>query len=194
MSKRKFFKPFLKIFTVFLTVAVFTACVVFICFAIEKKYIYPLKYKEEITFYANKYGIKESLIFAVVKVESGFNENAVSSKNAIGLMQITEKTASYIAKLKGVENYDLKDIKCNLDFGVFYIKYLTGKFRNTEVMLTAYNAGEGNVAFWLTDKRYSLDGITLNKIPYAETEAYVKKIRKTMTKYQKLYGNIVDKT
>ncbi len=158
------------------------------------KYVYPLEYKREVFYYADAYGLERALVFAVIKTESSFNKNAESNKGAIGLMQITESTGAYIAKRKGVSNYDLKDIECNIDFGCYYIKYLTERFARQETALIAYNAGEGKVREWLNDKRYSKDGKRLIKIPYKETREYIEKINQNFSKYKKLYGNILDKS
>lgn len=47
------------------------------------KMIYPKDYQDIITVYANKYNVEDNLIFALIKAESNFDENAVSHKNAI---------------------------------------------------------------------------------------------------------------
>lgn len=158
-----------------------------------KKHVYPLEYKDEIIYYADQYDLDRALVFAVIKTESSFDKNAQSSKGAKGLMQITDSTGAYIAKKKGVVNYDLYDVKCNIDFGCYYIRYLIDRFSDKETALIAYNAGEGKVRQWLNDKQYSLDGKKLEKIPYKETEEYIKKIKQNFSKYKNLYGNILDK-
>ena len=159
---------------------------------LERK-IYPLSYKEEIFAASFKYGVAAELIFSVAKNESGFNANAVSDKGAVGIMQITPSTAEYIAKIRGIKEYDLKDAAINLDFGTYYLKYLSGKFYGVKEVAAAYNAGEGTVNKWLKNKEYSKDGKTLNFIPYKETAAYVDKIIFSINKYKKLYGKLLDK-
>jgi len=53
--------------------------------------------------------------------------------------------------------------------------------------VAAYNAGPANVSEWLADKRYSKNGKTLDKIPFAETETYVKRVMENVEKYGFLY-------
>ena len=161
------------------------------CTAIN--YLYPIHYKEIVYEYADYYGIDRTLVFSIIKVESDFNQNAQSNAGAIGLMQITESTGKYIANMMQVENYDLKDETVNVEFGCYYLKYLTNKFKITDTAIAAYNAGEGNVSLWLKNSEYSNDGKTLKYIPFLETREYVKKINQTFSKYKKLYGNILDK-
>ena len=172
-------KIILKIFAVILVVfwLIFVAATVFTAF--EKKYVYPLLYKEEITAAANRYGLDAALLFGVVKTESGFNAGAVSDKGAVGLMQITPSTGEYIAERRGIEKYDLSDAATNLDFGAYYLKYLSESFCGITEIAAAYNAGEGTVRTWLKNKEYSPDGRTLKTIPYGETYVYVKKICKS---------------
>lgn len=164
-------------------------------FLTERKFLYPLsEFKDEIISFAGKYDIETALVFAIVRTESGFKPDAVSEKGAKGLMQMTEKTASYVADLKGEREYDIINPKTNLDFGCYYYKYLEKKFENRDVCLAAYNAGEGKVNIWLKDNRYSTDGKTLISIPLKETRDYVLKVNKSLIKYKKLYPNIVDKS
>ncbi len=160
---------------------------------LQKKVFYPLKFKEEIVKYSNKYSLDIALVFSVVKCESSFNPKAVSDKDAYGLMQITKPTARYIAQKLKVDDYDLFNAETNLNFGCYYLSYLYKRFSDTDTVIIAYNAGEGNVSNWLRNKNYSFDGVTLDKIPFPETRLYLKEINKTLSKYKNLYGNIVDK-
>ena len=127
------------------------------------------------------------LIMAVIRAESNFDIAAVSSKNAKGLMQIKDETFSFVCEkysLTDLDEDDIFDPSINVRVGVLYLKYLKEKFGDTTTALCAYNAGEGVVAEWLKDTRYSSDKKTLIYIPYDETRSYIKKIRF----YFKVYG------
>lgn len=149
---------------------------------------YPLKYEKQINELCRVYGLEKTLVYAVIREESGFNEQACSGAGAIGLMQLTPATAQYVAKMKGQTEYDIYLPQTNLDFGCYYLKYLLVKFKNTDTAICAYNAGEGNVLLWLKNKDYSLDGKTLRKIPFKETSEYLKKVNLAQKKYKKIYG------
>ncbi len=156
-------------------------------------YLYPLKYREEIIEISDFYGVDRALIFATVNVESRFDKNARSNKGAKGLMQITDDTATFIAKSIKAYSYDIYDVKTNLSFGCYYIKYLIDRFGGERLAMIAYNAGEGNVKNWLLNPKYSKDGKTLSQIPFKESREYIEKIEKSLIKYKKLYSKIVDK-
>ena len=189
----KFFKKLYKILTVFLAVCWVAMGIAILGRVVLRSYFYPVRYKEEVFEYADYYGLERALVFSVIKVESGFNEDAKSHAGAVGLMQITEDTGAYIASKLGVENYNLTDVKTNINFGCYYIKYLFLRFKDMNTALIAYNAGEGNVSLWLMNNEYSDDKITLKSIPFNETRDYIKKINENFSKYKKLYGNILDK-
>lgn len=157
--------------------------------ALIKKHFYPQKFKAQVEESSVKYNIDKNFIYAVIKVESGFDKKAISSKGAMGLMQITPKTAEYIAKLKGenTEQIDLFNENINIDYGAFYLRYLLDKFKCLESAICAYNAGEGKVKGWLKNKEFSDNGITLKIVPYLETNEYLKKILLTFSKYKKYY-------
>lgn len=182
-----------KIYSVIMYVCWVVILLFFGFFGIYRTYAYPIKYKNEIFLAADEFGLERALILAVIKEESGFNSSALSSAGAVGLMQIKEETGKYIADKMGIEQYELSDAKTNIRFGCYYLKYLSKKFKETSTVLAAYNAGEGNVSLWLGDSEFSPDGIRLTKIPFKETEEYIKKIEKSFAKYKKLYGNILDK-
>lgn len=109
--------------------------------------------------YSFKYELDPELIKAVIKVESNYNPRAVSSKGAIGLMQLLPSTA----KLMGVNNpYNIKE---NIYGGCKYLKYLLEEFSgDLKLALAAYNSGKETVLQY--------KGIP----PFKETINYVKKV------------------
>ena len=60
------------------------------------------------------------------------------------------------------------------------------RFEDVDVVICAYNAGETVVRSWLNDNYYSNDGKTLSKIPYQETQNYLKKVKYNQNVYRKI--------
>ncbi len=116
-------------------------------------------YVREITEAANRYGVPERLVTAVIRAESGFNPRAVSRKGARGLMQLMPSTAAGL----GVRNsFDPRE---NIDGGVRHLRGLLDRFPgNLPFAIAAYNAGEKAVLAY--------GGIP----PYLETQDYVGKV------------------
>lgn len=150
--------------------------------------LFPMDYADTIEKYADEYGLSKYLVSGVIYAESGFNEKAHSGL-ARGLMQLTDETAFWIAEKLGIEyEADMaEDPETNIKMGCYYLSYLIDKYENTETALAAYNGGMGNVSKWLCDKNYSSDGKTLFKVPYAETEKYVKRVTFFTKIYSRLY-------
>jgi len=178
-----------KIFKIVIVVLVLAAVLVgllrLMCF------LYPNKYKSSVEKYSDIYNISEDMVYAVIKAESNFLSSALSTKGAKGLMQIMDTTAVWSAEKIGMENFDngnlfLPDI--NIQIGCFYLSYLLDMYSgNEENALAAYNAGYKNVNSWLKNEKYSKDGKNLDKIPYPETEKYVKKVKRNIKIYDFLY-------
>lgn len=153
---------------------------------------HPLKYTAYVERYASEYGIQPTLVYAVIKTESGFRADAVSNVGARGLMQIMEDTFDWIKFRLGdeeTEYYDMYDPETNIRYGCYLLGFLLDEFGQTNEAMAAYHAGRGNVNDWLSDKRYSSDGIHLDVIPIADTAHYVNKINKAMDNYVRLYNN-----
>ena len=160
------------------------------------KIIYPKTYNEIVTTYAEKYEVDSNLIFAVIKAESNFEENAVSSKSAIGLMQIVENTALDVARKNNIEikqeniKEELLNVDNNINIGTKYLETLLKKYNNLEVALAAYNAGIGTVDNWINKGIINKDGSDIEKIPYKETNNYVRKILRDYKIYKEIYKEI----
>lgn len=148
----------------------------------------PLKYEGYIEKYAEEYKLDKYLVMAVIRAESSF-DHAAHSGIARGLMQITDDTAKWIAGQLKLDYYEdmVEEPETNIKMGCYYLSYLKNHYNNTETALAAYNAGMGNVASWLSDSRYSSDGVTLYEIPYGETKRYVQRVKKLAVIYEKLY-------
>ncbi len=135
-------------------------------------------------------GVEQSLVYAVIRTESGYREDVVSSAGAVGLMQIKPSTAEFICEREKIvfETERLLEGEYNIVLGTRYLLYLREKFERDDTVLAAYNAGEGTVRQWLQDEKFSSDGITLAQIPYPETAAYIKKVGKFKKIYEFLYS------
>lgn len=185
-----------------LIVLVILAIAVILGFAFDilitqiEKIIYP-KPDEYITFvekYSTEYGVPENMVYAVIKTESGFDSSAVSNKGAVGLMQMMPETFEWLTKDILREHLSagmLYDPETNIKYGTYYLSRLYNRFGDWDTALAAYNGGEGRVSDWLDDSRYSQDGkkLIVNNIPpeYSETENYVVKVNKALSKYNNLY-------
>lgn len=158
------------------------------------KYIestYPLKYQNYVERYAAENHLDKYFVYAVIRTESGFDPSAESNVGARGLMQIMEDTFDWI-KFKSEDEeevyYDMYDAETNIKYGCRLLGYLMEEFGDIEVVAAAYHAGRGNVNEWLSNKKYSKDGVHLDEIPISDTAHYVDKIKKAMDKYVKMYG------
>jgi soluble lytic murein transglycosylase-like protein len=112
---------------------------------------------------AERHGLSPDLLHSVIRVESNYNPYAISSKGALGLMQLIPSTARRF----GVANaFDPAE---SIEGGAKYLRYLLDYFAGDQVLaLAAYNAGEGAVL------KYG--GVP----PYPETRNYVTQVSKQM--------------
>jgi soluble lytic murein transglycosylase-like protein len=128
----------------------------------------PAGIDEAVVRIAAEHSLSPQLIHSVIKVESNYNPHAISSKGALGLMQLIPATARRF----GVT--DVFNPVQNIQGGAKYLRYLLDLYHNNfPLALAAYNAGEAAVA------RYG--GVP----PFAETRNYLVLVARRLAEAKK---------
>ena len=151
---------------------------------------YPIKYSEAVETGCRLNDLPPALVYAVIRTESGFNPDAVSSVGATGLMQITKDTHHWVLFKLGEEAKSsdlLFDCDENIRIGTALLRLLLDEFDSVENALCAYHAGWGNAKSWLSSPEISPDGTQIENIPFGDTERYVRKVLETQKIYENLY-------
>jgi soluble lytic murein transglycosylase len=134
-----------------------------------------------------------SLVHAITRQESLFNQRAISRAGARGMMQLMPATASSVAKKLGLEQNTgrlLTDPVYNMTLGSTYLQSRLDVFGGNHVLAVAsYNAGAGNVGKWIAlngDPRDpSVDVIDwIEQIPFKETRDYVMRVLENAVVYK----------
>ena len=121
----------------------------------------PVQRVDPVEAAATRLGLPPEFVKSVARIESAFQQKAISPKGAIGVMQLMPATAREL----GVDPHDAEQ---NIEGGTRLLRDLLLKYQNepdqVRRALAAYNAGAGAVA------RYN------GTPPYAETQNYVNKV------------------
>lgn len=153
---------------------------------------YPLLYQDYIDQHSAANGLDPALVAAIIYNESRFDPEAVSYLGARGLMQIMEDTGSWIAGHLGEKSEYTGDLlfvpEFNIRYGTWYLGYLSRLFDGDMVRMAAgYHAGQNRVQSWLDNPEYSADGVTLDVIPFSDTDTYVQRVVNTYEIYYRHY-------
>lgn len=110
----------------------------------NKGYEVPDSVATAIAAAAEKHGVDPQVAFGLVRLESGFRNEATSRVGAMGLTQLMPKTAAWLRP--GTTRQDLRDPDTNIDIGMAYLRTLIDRYRgDVNLALTAYNRGPGTV-------------------------------------------------
>lgn len=154
-------------------------------------YLYPKHYEEFVNRYSKDYNLDPYLIYSLIKTESKFNPYAKSHKGALGLMQITPKTGNYIANLLKEKSFNenmLFNPEINIKYGCFYLSKLSNDFKgDLDLILAAYNGGEGNVRKWIKIDEEGKKYLDPEEVPFKETRYYISKVKKDYKRYKYIY-------
>ncbi len=126
--------------------------------------------RELVTQAAQRVGLPPAIVHSIARAESGYREDAVSPKGAVGIMQLMPTTAADL-------HADPRDPAQNADAGARYLRDLLEKYENdphqVSKAVAAYNAGPAAV-----DKYHGVP-------PYPETIQYVDRVLREYEKEQK---------
>lgn len=152
---------------------------------IRWRLVYPLHYYN----YANKYSGEQDplMIMSIIREESHFNKEITSPVGAVGLMQLMPATANEIAASFGISN-DLFNPEANVRLGsLYYTKMKKSLWDKDPYAIMAYNGGWFSVVSWTKKLQYEDMDDFIEKIPYPETQAYVKKVLRSYWNYSNIY-------
>jgi soluble lytic murein transglycosylase len=153
--------------------------------------LFPKPYWIDLRRFSSSTGLDPYLVASLIRQESAFNPNAVSRKDAVGLMQLLPKTGKLVAKQVKLRHFvptELFTPAVNLELGTRYFRDTVDKFGAFEYALAAYNAGDDRVKDWLAQGKYRDPQEFVESIPFTETREYVQAILRNANVYRQLYG------
>lgn len=149
---------------------------------------FPLAYQDTVTLYSKKYAVRPEFIYAIIRQESGFREDATSSVGARGLMQIMPNTAGVVSKAGKISYNNQSQLflsEKNINIGVAYLKQLSKRFSNHPILIAAaYNAGPKQVVYWLRTHPPKEIDVWIETLPWQETRNYLKNVMAFYVVYQ----------
>ncbi|HLO48064.1 MAG TPA: transglycosylase SLT domain-containing protein [Kamptonema sp.] len=151
--------------------------------------LYPFPYLETIVKWSGERRLNPVLVTALIRQESRFMPSIKSAVGATGLMQVMPETGAWIAKQIQLKNYSLENVDDNIKLGTWYLDHTHDEYKNNSMLAVAsYNAGPGAVGDWLQRFGFSDPDVFVNKIPYDETQGYVKSVFENYWNYLRIYN------
>jgi soluble lytic murein transglycosylase len=160
----------------------------------ELKLLYPVYFPENIRSASKRVGLDPFLIQALMREESYFNEFAISTSNARGLMQLLPSTAQDVAHWENLPGFQVSDLflpEVNIRLGSRYLGYLHETFHyNSMPAVGAYNGGPGAMKRWqqASSLAQSDPDMFVERIPYEQSRDYIKKVFGSWWNYHRLYS------
>ena len=139
---------------------------------------------------AGGFTLNRALLFALARIESGFNPSARNPSGASGLMQLMPGTARVMAKGHAVAG-NVFDPEANLTLGQRYVDFLLAHDRvkgNLLSLVAAYNVGPGNLAATPNEDPLLL----IESLQHAETRQLVQRVLTNFWIYQLRLGQPTD--
>ena len=153
--------------------------------------LFPRPYWLDLRKFASTNALDPYMVASLIRQESEFNPNAVSPKNAIGLMQLLPKVGRGVAKQEKLKHFSTPQLftpAVNLQLGTKYFRSMVDQFGGFEYALAAYNAGDYRVVDWQANGKYRDIQDFVESIPFTETREYVQAIMRNANVYRQLYG------
>ncbi|RHX87384.1 lytic transglycosylase domain-containing protein [Leptospira stimsonii] len=155
--------------------------------------IYPRPHRGLVASISKNVGIDEDIVYAIMRQESFFKENAISVSNARGLMQIMGPTGRELAKRMNLNSYSLFDPEVSIEMGARFLRYLVASNENSlQWASIAYNGGPGNLRKWKRNHYHGDFNHFLEELPVKEPRDYCRIVSSNYYNYQNLrrYKNL----
>jgi soluble lytic murein transglycosylase len=155
--------------------------------------LYPLPYEAALRREAAKNSFDPMLAAGLIRQESTFQADAVSHKDAVGLMQVLPVTGRLMARHLKVRYAKTKlfEPDFNLQVGMVYVANLLRDLGAPEYALAAFNAGEDRIAAWRAERNFEEIPELVESIPFTETRDYVQIVLRNAEVYRMIYGSSV---
>lgn len=157
----------------------------------DLKLRFPLTHRNRVDKRAQEKNLESAWVFAVIRQESAFVQDAHSPAGALGLMQLMPRTARSTArKLKiGVPKKSrILQPDTNIRLGTAYLRVVLNELGQNKVLATAaYNAGPSRVRRWLPVKAIPAD-LWIATVPFEETRGYLKRVLAYTVIYKQRLG------
>ena len=155
------------------------------------KLAYPIHFWQFIFNSSKKYSnLDPFLVCGLIRQESKFDQNALSTSNARGLMQFIPETARSVAREIGIKDFSQNDLynpEINIALGTHYINSLINELKDALYAVGSYNAGPQAMKRWIKTISTADNDLFLEQIPYDETRNYIKKVFANYWTYINLY-------
>lgn len=152
---------------------------------------YPRPFADEIAASEKREGLEPDFLLALIREESAFQLDAGSWANAFGLTQLLVETAEMTARdMKRTPLPTAEMLRTDpglaITLGAHHLAMLQRKNKHPALVLSAYNAGPGNVSKWVESRGTKPMDEFVEEIPLDETRGYVKRIMRTWSTYRLL--------
>ena len=155
--------------------------------------VYPLPYREAIEELSSRRGLDVALVAGLIRRESLFEADVVSSAGAVGLMQLLPRTALETWREAGLDDFLLPQLEvpeANLRLGTAYLARMLDRFDGyLAAALISYNAGPHRYLRWRDFPERDVDPeLFVERIPFRETRIYTKEVTANALVYTRLYA------
>ncbi|MEE8277309.1 MAG: lytic transglycosylase domain-containing protein [Thermoanaerobaculia bacterium] len=154
--------------------------------------LYPFPFRSTILREARRFEIDPFLLAALIREESRFDPQAVSSASARGLTQFVLPTAKRLGARLGMERLHALDLhrpEIAIALGAAYLAELADRFENrSHVVAAAYNAGEDQARLWQSYCYSREPEEYFSKVGFTQTRGYIRKVLSGQAHYRALYG------
>ncbi|ABI56727.1 transglycosylase SLT domain-containing protein [Alkalilimnicola ehrlichii MLHE-1] len=141
---------------------------------------FPTPFRDRVEYHAREAGLDPAFVFAIIRKESAFMQDARSHAGALGLMQVMPATGRAVSRRQGralPSTYSLLDPEVSLRVGTAYLAEMLARYDGNPVLAAAaYNAGPRHVDRWFEAAPDASPDVWVERITFRETRGYVKDV------------------